>query len=117
MADEIKPKRKVGGQPGHIMHPRTRERIRTSYLLSRLARCVKGEVELTAVQVRAAEILLKKALPDLASVEHTGAIEHRNVRDLSDAELLTIAASGLARTDGSTEGEDESRGVHRLLDS
>jgi hypothetical protein len=111
------PKRGRGRQIGYKHHMLTRERIRTGYLLSRLNKHVRGEIEMSTTQLRAAEILLKKALPDLASVEHTGAIEHRNVRDLSDAELLTIAASGLARVDDEAEGEGESRSLHQLLDS
>ena len=103
----------IGGKHKAI----TRERIRTGMILSRLTRHVNGTLEMSATQVRAAEVLLKKALPDLSAVEHKGTLEHRNVRDLTDAELLTIAASGLPGIDSPAEGEDESRGVHRLLDS
>ena len=48
---------------------RTRAKIQTSQLLNRLVSHVNGEVELSSTQVRAAEILLRKTLPDLASVE------------------------------------------------
>lgn len=48
---------------------RTRAKIQTSQLINRLFSHVNGEVELTASQVRAAEVLLKKTLPDLQSVE------------------------------------------------
>lgn len=51
---------------------RTRERIRSSQIINRLQNCALGKVELTAVQVRAAETLLRKALPDLQSVELSG---------------------------------------------
>jgi hypothetical protein len=50
----------------------TREKIRTSQLINRLEKHAFGEVELTQTQVRAIEILIKKTLPDLASVELTG---------------------------------------------
>jgi hypothetical protein len=50
----------------------TREKIRTSQLINRLESHAFGEVELTQTQVRAIEILIKKTLPDLASVELTG---------------------------------------------
>lgn len=50
----------------------TREKIRTSQLINRLEKHAFGEVELTQTQVRAIEILIKKTLPDLASIEHTG---------------------------------------------
>ncbi len=48
---------------------RTRAKIQTSQLINRLISHVNGEVELSTTQVRAAEILLKKTLPDLSSVE------------------------------------------------
>jgi len=47
----------------------TRERIKTSMLLNRLTDHILGKVELTATQVRGIEILLKKTLPDLASLQ------------------------------------------------
>lgn len=50
----------------------TRSRIQTSMLLNRLTDHVDGKVEMTNSQVRAADILLRKALPDLQSVEMTG---------------------------------------------
>lgn len=48
---------------------RTRAKIQTSQLLNRLFSHANGEVEMSATQVRAAEVLLKKTLPDLQSVE------------------------------------------------
>lgn len=50
----------------------TRERIQTSMLLNRLSDHVVGKVEMKTTQVRAADILLKKVLPDLSSVELSG---------------------------------------------
>ena len=59
-----------------------REKIRASQLVNRLEDHVLGEVEMTATQVRAAEALLKKCVPDLKSTEHSGpgggAIEHEH---------------------------------------
>lgn len=51
---------------------RTRSKIQTSQLINRLFSHAKGEVEMTATQVRAAEVLLKKALPDLQAVSLNG---------------------------------------------
>jgi hypothetical protein len=48
---------------------RTRAKIQTSQLINRLFSHVNGEVELSSSQVRAAEVLLKKTLPDLSTVE------------------------------------------------
>lgn len=49
-----------------------RDKIQASQLVNRLQDHVDGKVELTATQLRAAEVLLKKSLPDLSSVEVTG---------------------------------------------
>jgi hypothetical protein len=49
-----------------------RAKIQTSQLLNRLADHALGIVELTATQVRSIEVLLKKVLPDLQSVELSG---------------------------------------------
>lgn len=50
----------------------TREKIQTSQLVNRLQDNAMGKVELTPVQVRSIEVLLKKSLPDLSAIEHTG---------------------------------------------
>jgi len=44
-------------------------------LMNRLRDHVVGKVELSQTQVRAAEILLRKALPDLAAIEHSGDVQ------------------------------------------
>lgn len=51
---------------------RTRDAIQTSQLINRLTDHALGEVELSATQVRAIEVLLRKTLPDLQAIEHTG---------------------------------------------
>jgi len=51
---------------------RTRDKIQTSQLINRLMGHVNGECELTATQVRAAEVLLKKTLPDVSNVTMQG---------------------------------------------
>jgi len=53
-------------------HAETRERIGTTQLLRRLEDCAHGHVELTPVQVRAIEILLKKTIPDLNAITVSG---------------------------------------------
>jgi hypothetical protein len=50
----------------------TRDRIKTSMLVNRLADHVLNGQEMSPTQIRAAEILLKKTLPDLSAVEQTG---------------------------------------------
>lgn len=56
--------------PSHDL--RTRDKIRTSQLINRLMANAMGEVEMTPSQVRSAEVLLKKTLPDLANLTLSG---------------------------------------------
>ena len=49
-----------------------RARIKVSMLLNRLMNHAVGECEMTATQIKAAEILLKKRVPDLAAIQHSG---------------------------------------------
>ncbi|HEU4804992.1 MAG TPA: hypothetical protein VFS91_04170 [Nitrobacter sp.] len=46
-----------------------RTKIQTSQLINRLSDHVLGSVELSPTQVRSAEVLLRKTLPDLSAVE------------------------------------------------
>ena len=45
-----------------------RRRIQATLLLKRLEDHALGEVEMTATQIRAAEAVLRKAMPDLSSM-------------------------------------------------
>jgi len=54
---------------------RTREKIQTSQLVNRLEQNAFGTIELTQGQLRSIEILLKKTLPDLQSIEHNGGVD------------------------------------------
>ncbi len=49
-----------------------RQKISTTQLINRLQKHAFGKTELSRTQVRAIEILLKKVLPDLAAIQHTG---------------------------------------------
>lgn len=55
-----------------------RRRIRATQLMRRLAKHALGKVEMTQTQVKAAEILLRKVVPDIKSVEHSGTVNHVN---------------------------------------
>jgi hypothetical protein len=48
-----------------------RRKIQASVLIDFLTKHVKGEREMTPSQIRSAEILLKKSVPDLISTEMT----------------------------------------------
>jgi len=49
-----------------------RDKINAALLVERLTECALGQTELTSQQMKAIEILLKKSVPDLSSVEMTG---------------------------------------------
>jgi hypothetical protein len=55
---------------------RTREKIRTSQLLNRLNDHIFSDAEISQTQLKAIEILLRKSLPDLSSVELSGNDDH-----------------------------------------
>ena len=57
-----------------------RQKISASMICNRLISHIKGEIELTPTQIQAANILLRKVVPDLAaiSVDHQGQIEHHH---------------------------------------
>lgn len=48
---------------------KTRAKIQTSQIINRLSSFINGKCELSAAQVTAALGLLKKTMPDLASIE------------------------------------------------
>lgn len=63
----------MAGRPMNKLHQAdVRSKIQASQLINRLTDHVDGKVELSMSQLRAAEILLKKSLPDLSSVEISG---------------------------------------------
>lgn len=64
-------KQKVGTY-GRDYTERLRGKIKAGQILDRLCKYVYGEIEMKATQVRAAEILLRKCLPDLQAIQVTG---------------------------------------------
>ena len=48
-----------------------RDKINASQLITVLGKHATGQCELKNTQIKAAEILLKKVIPDLKSVDHT----------------------------------------------
>lgn len=69
-----------------------RERIQVTKLQQRLENHALGLVDMSATQIKAAEILLKKTVPDLSSVEHSGEIRQKVALELTDEQLIDIAA-------------------------
>jgi hypothetical protein len=70
-----------------ILHDdETRAKIQASQLVNRLQDNALGKlkVEMTPGQVRSAEILLKKRLPDLTASENKTEVVHRYVADVPE---------------------------------
>src|SRR5512135_238187 len=88
------------------LHDRWREKIRTSMLINRLTNHVLGRINMSKTQVAAAAILLKKVLPDIAAIEHTGAngepLAITRVYYSADSAPLQLPAPDVSDTD--TEG-------------
>ena len=61
------------GARGVRLHPRhqdeVRAKIQASQIINRLQNHLDGNVELSTTQVKAAEILLRKSIPDLSATE------------------------------------------------
>ena len=60
---------------GRLHQDDVRAKIQTSQLVNRLTDHALGTIELSPTQVRAIEILIKKTLPDLQSVDLSGMVE------------------------------------------
>lgn len=71
-----------------------------------------GDHELSPTQIRAAEIYLRKRLPDLASVTQSTDVTIKNAEELSTAELRAIAAGGRAGIAAETGSDGEPAGLH-----
>jgi len=82
-----------------------RDRIKASKIIERLQDHVQGEAEMSATQIRAAEILLRKVVPDLSSTEFKGTVEHVSHHKLTDDQLAAIASGAIVtvKADGQTE--------------
>ena len=78
---------------------RTRAKIQTSQIINRLIKNINGDIEMTSSQVRSAEILLRKTLPDLQSVEYTlqDNLERRPIDEISDEEAARVYTEEMRR--------------------
>ena len=86
---------------------KTRQKIQISQLINSLTNHVLGKSEMSSTQVRAAEILLKKTLPDLQQTTIEGGDNPVNFavidsNPLSTEQWLEKHASGDPKTDHST---------------
>lgn len=71
-----------------VQDEQSRAAIQTTHIVKRLMGLVKGEVEMPPHAVTAALGLLKKRLPDLSAVDHSGSIEMARI-----VEVPTLASS------------------------
>jgi hypothetical protein len=96
-----------------LFHPEeVRQKIRTSQLVNRLHAFVKGEIEMTPHQVTAALGLIRKTMPDLTAIAHSGTLGIEKAEDLNDAVLAHIALRGSDRASEETGSPEELSEVH-----
>jgi hypothetical protein len=63
----------MAARKNKILHAeKTKDLIRASQLLNRLNSFAVGKIEMSRAQVAAAEIVIRKVVPDLKAVELTG---------------------------------------------
>lgn len=94
---------KRGRSAGFQMSHEHRVKIQNSNILNSLIEHVEGKREMSATQVQAGLGLLRKVLPDLASVDHTGSVEVRSAAEMTDDEIAAIIAGSRARTAAQTD--------------
>ena len=77
----------------------TRRRIQVSQLLNRLQNHAFGDCDMSPTQIKAAEVVLRKSLPDLAAVQVSGDEENpvRVEGGLSDLEVAQRVAFLLSK--------------------
>ena len=68
----------------------TRQRIKTTMIVKRLMDHIDGAAELSTTQVRAAEILLKKTLPDLSQTAIDADVTAREAKPLDATEAKAL---------------------------
>lgn len=94
----------AGREPGFRMTEEHRVKIKNSNILNALVEHVEGQREMSATQVSAGLGLLKKVMPDLANVQHSGdaenpvAIVAQIVRKIVDPQSGNPDGSGVPPT-------------------
>lgn len=93
-----------GRKPGFIMSDEHRVKIKNSNILNALIEHVEGKREMSGTQVTAGLGLLKKVLPDLATVEVSGPNGGPiQTEDVSAAAIIEARLDEIAsRTTGDT---------------
>jgi hypothetical protein len=60
---------------GEVSIEKIRAKIKTSLILDRIHKHVLGEIEMSPTQMQGAQTLLRKVIPDLSAVEHSGSVD------------------------------------------
>ena len=78
--------------PHYVMSAEHRDKIKNSNILNALVEHVEGRRDMSATQVSAGLGLLRKVLPDLAAVDHSGEVTQNitGARWLTEAESLAL---------------------------
>ena len=82
-----------------------RAKIQTTQLINLLMDHALNGRKVKVSQLRAAETLLRKTLPDLSAVAHSGSIETKDADQYSDAYLASVAAGGSQRAPEQETGQ------------
>lgn len=81
----------MAARKSRIQHDEyTRKKIQTTQLINRLTAHALGEVEMTSSQVRAAEVLIKKTLPDLTAATIEADVMTQEVTPLTAEEAKKL---------------------------
>lgn len=103
------------GDRNGMRHERARQAIKTTKLIQKLQKNALGDLAtpMTAIEVRSAEILLRKSVPDLTSTSVEVMDARTDPRDYTESELIAIieAESG-DRADEPEEGEGRPDSLH-----
>lgn len=83
---------------------KVRERIRVTKLIQALEQHALGRRPMSATQIRAAEVALRKALPDLTAVEHSGFVETPPTREELLARLTSLHTRAVERVERQRAG-------------
>lgn len=60
---------------GEYSLDKIRAKIRVGVILDRVQKHLLGQIELSPTQMQAAQVLLRKVIPDLSAVEHSGSVD------------------------------------------
>jgi hypothetical protein len=87
-------------------------RIKTQHIVRILQEHIFEGREMSQIQLRAAECLLRKTLPDQSAVAHTGSLELTKPEELTDTDLANIATGSRNRAIEAQGSEEEPSELH-----